>query len=966
MKKICFTLTLLCKIFSQNFISTPTLSPNADSVVFSYGGDIWRSSITGKNPVELTSGPGVKYYPKYSPDGNYIAYTVDHDRKKNVHLMNQSGKYIRQLTYTNSHQSTPTGWSPNSKYIFINSSEVSWYASYTLKIDGAEKSPIFQNEKNLSDDMIELQDGSVVFTDSWLGYFYKSYQTLRLGVQGAGISNLIHFNPKTKQAKNLTDDEGNDLNPVSDKHGTIYFISGRNSDVFNLYKLEDDEPVQLTHYTDMSVKQVSVSWDGSKVAYIYKYQLYIYDVKTGVSNHIKLDLPDVKRLDKELEFSIHKNISAVDVSANDSTLAFISKRSLFVYNPHTKQLSEINEHHHYKDIQVLNENELIYTRYVAGEHLDVFHYDLGTNKETQLTETPENEHWVTLNHSKTKLYYFSGKTHLMAYDLKSKQHTVLTDKLNSYYDWSKKIAISPDDKKLLFISYEGAESDIYLYDLDQKQLKNVTHSLAGAYFHLFYNDKIYFVSDFNTHSFMNTETKNIYSIAYDGTELKNESKRKEKHYRCLEVIGNDLYAVVDTDLYNITKNKRIKDGVGTYSFHSSSTRTYMLNKKRLYLFENDTLNELTFSQSLKRPKRVLLEQIFEHIYMDYTELFYKNSAEYQSFRKIKQRYRPYFKRVQTPQDFETVLLDMLGYLKTSHLSFWTLNLKESDPNKKYAYLPEVLFKDNSPIVSDVLRDDYPLRPGDTLMSVDSISVDQKNITKSFMFKKNPKNALLTFKRGKIVDSVRVKLFRYGNIRDKINLKIKTKVQEYIHSKSKEIGYIKADGVLASDFRRFSEEFQRMFHRKSGLIIDVRANGGGSRSHKFIRLIQTLKTPYLNLNMRGNKQTRNYDKNKPIVLLIDKTSMSEAESIAIGLKELGLALLIGKRTHGYIVYTPFRTRDHYFYGVPGVMAERFDGVDMEGNGVEPDIEVETTYEDREKGRDPQLDAAIDYILDQLED
>jgi tricorn protease len=41
-----------------------------------------------------------------------------------------------------------------------------------------------------------------------------------------------------------------------------------------------------------------------------------------------------------------------------------------------------------------------------------------------------------------------------------------------------------------------------------------------------------------------------------------------------------------------------------------------------------------------------------------------------------------------------------------------------------------------------------------------------------------------------------------------------------------------------------------------------------------------------------------------------------------------------------------------------------GVDMEGNGAQPDIHVEITPEDEAAGRDPQLRTAIDVLLEEL--
>ncbi len=55
-----------------------------DAVVFSYAGDLWSSPRQGGSAHRLTSGPGDKLYPKYSPDGKWIAFTASYDGNPDV------------------------------------------------------------------------------------------------------------------------------------------------------------------------------------------------------------------------------------------------------------------------------------------------------------------------------------------------------------------------------------------------------------------------------------------------------------------------------------------------------------------------------------------------------------------------------------------------------------------------------------------------------------------------------------------------------------------------------------------------------------------------------------------------------------------------------------------------------------------------------------------------------------------
>lgn len=57
-------------------------------------------------------------------------------------------------------------------------------------------------------------------------------------------------------------------------------------------------------------------------------------------------------------------------------------------------------------------------------------------------------------------------------------------------------------------------------------------------------------------------------------------------------------------------------------------------------------------------------------------------------------------------------------------------------------------------------------------------------------------------------------------------------------------------------------------------------------------------------------------------------------------------------------------DGSMYRVPAWGCYTLDGKDLEMTGVAPDIYVKNTVEHREKGKDPQLERAIQEILKDL--
>ena len=72
---------------------------HGDTVVFCYGGDLWTVSTTGGSARRLTAHPGQEVFPRFSPDGEWIAFTGQYDGDEQVYVIPSGGGVPKQLTY---------------------------------------------------------------------------------------------------------------------------------------------------------------------------------------------------------------------------------------------------------------------------------------------------------------------------------------------------------------------------------------------------------------------------------------------------------------------------------------------------------------------------------------------------------------------------------------------------------------------------------------------------------------------------------------------------------------------------------------------------------------------------------------------------------------------------------------------------------------------------------------------------
>ena len=183
-----------------------------------------------------------------------------------------------------------------------------------------------------------------------------------------------------------------------------------------------------------------------------------------------------------------------------------------------------------------------------------------------------------------------------------------------------------------------------------------------------------------------------------------------------------------------------------------------------------------------------------------------------------------------------------------------------------------------------------------------------------------------------------------------------------------IGYLHVPDMGADGIREFIKWYYPQLN-KEGLVVDVRANGGGNVSRM---LIERLRRKVLALNYnRTTDEANTYPDGVfigPMAAILDGNSASDGDIFPAMFREAGLGPLIGKRSWGGVVGISNRgpLLDGGGISVPesGMTNTKGQWI-IEGYGVDPDIEVENDPKSRIEGRDPQLERTVAEIMKKLQ-
>lgn len=408
---------------------------------------------------------------------------------------------------------------------------------------------------------------------------------------------------------------------------------------------------------------------------------------------------------------------------------------------------------------------------------------------------------------------------------------------------------------------------------------------------------------------------------------------------------------------------------------------WRLNRTPAILRDGE-FTKFPFSMQVRRERAELLRMGFRRVWRTLDERFYDPEMGGADWPGLLEKYEPLAVAARDSRQFDRVVGHLLGELNASHLTFiarpWPPG-RASEPAEPATAHPGVFFEEPTGAggglrVRGVLAGspaamaDGPPLPGETVVSMCGRAVTEDSPLHRF-FNGADGRWLPFVVRAADGDerTVRVECLSYERARVLGRLAGVAAARE---AAGEQIAYLALERMRWNDLATLEREVYRASLDKSGLILDLRDNGGGQVADHLLAMftqpVHAFTIP------RGGPRGYPHDRrvraawDKPLVVLCNQNTYSNAEIFCHAIKRARRAPLVGVATAGGVIsavkvpipevgtlQVPFRGWYH---------ADT--GEDLDLNAAIPDHEVPSGPADEAAGRDPQLERALELLRQQV--
>jgi tricorn protease len=1001
------------------FARTPDISPDGKFIAFSYLGDIWTVEAIGGVARPVTMHEAHDINPVFSPDGKWLAFSSNRHGQYDVFVAPAVGGKPRRLTFDSGNDMV-TGWTPDGKSVVFASNRSTEFpfnmACYTIPVEGGteRRLPLFEGKEAHF-----APAGDAVAFVRGPGTWY------RRGYRGSSNDDIWIANANGSAQRKLTNFDGQDGSPMWAPDGRkLYYVTEMGSKPgcanivvqnLNTGLTAEGGYQRLTTHEDDTVRSARLSGNGEWIVYECGADLWVVSTRSSLPPRklaIEVNADDKSNTERSVTFT--KDATEFALNADEDAAVIAVQGELFLvrlpdggkatrltdspafdhaasFSPDGKSIIFLSDRTGHEDIYLLEPDDVEHPELTKAHKF----------KTKRLTDTPEGELNPQFSPKGDRVAFIrSGKLWTMKPD-GTDQKVLAGDAQVFDYDWS------PDGKMVVYARMDGSfASELFIVPSDgSAPPKNVTRYAT-------YNGDVSWSHTGNKIGFI-AQRRGLYSphvlnLQKPGTPgAAGEIDWDDIHLRAdrAAAMSADSTAISPNGQQIAFRHSDSGDDLWVASANGSSvTRVTLSNQapKRIRWSRKSTgliyfLNgggELrsvratgVFSGGSSEPSRIAFQakmtvkrdeefsEMFVQCWRALSDSFYDSKHHGADWNVVRAKYQPLVAHVAQKEDLYALVSMMLGELNASHLGIsgklpvadeWTADLglifddSYTGPGLKVA---EVL--NRGPADKRGLN----IKAGDIVLAIDREELTGKVNVSQLLNNKIGEGVLLDVTSDPKDPKSKRRVEVIAASRERISQLmydrwVRQNSEAVAKASGGKVGYIHIPAMDDAGLEVFMRALYSDHFDKEALVIDVRYNGGGFTHDHVLGYLAGKEHTLFRQRDGGSGLVLRSDQRrwtKPLVVMANNRSYSDAEIFPHAFRSLGLGKVVGEATGGFVIGTTSTSLiDGSRFRLPrtGVFTNK--GVNLERHGVIPDVAVAITPEDWAKRIDTQLLKAVDVV------
>ncbi|MBR2135740.1 MAG: PD40 domain-containing protein [Bacteroidales bacterium] len=370
--------------------------------------------------------------------------------------------------------------------------------------------------------------------------------------------------------------------------------------------------------------------------------------------------------------------------------------------------------------------------------------------------------------------------------------------------------------------------------------------------------------------------------------------------------------------------------------------------------------------------------MFDHMWLQVTKKFYDPTIHGINWKMYHDEYAKFLPYINNNYDFQVLLSELLGELNASHTGgryYAARAMTGGDVTANFGMLFDETYTGEGIKVSAIIpggpadKLSNKIRPGDIITAINGENIPASENYNKYLNNIANANTVVTVK------STSGNTFTQ-TLRPVVESSLSHLVYEWWVRRCEEmvdklsggkIGYVHVEGMNQQSYQVIYNRLMGKHVKKQAVVVDTRFNGGGWLHDELVTLLGA-KT-YMRYAPQGNLLDDGEPLGrwqKPSAVLTCEGNYSDAFMFPFVYQQNGIGKVYGMPVPGTgtAVWWETQIDPTIVFGIPMIGSMGTDGKVTENKQFEPDVRVELPYNDFLSGKDPQLEAAVKGLLQEI--